>query len=430
MKIAVVALGKIGLPLAVQFAKKGHHVIGCDVNQKTVDLINAGEEPFPGENFLAEYLAEVVTSGHLVATVDTTAAVRDSDAVVIVVPLFVNNDGIPDFGWMDAATEKIAAGLKPGTLVSYETTLPVGTTRNRFAPALEKGSGLKAGVDFHLVFSPERVLTGRVFADLRKYPKLVGGINDASTEAGIAFYKAVLDFDDRPDLAEKNGVWNLGTSEASEMAKLAETTYRDVNIALANQFAIFAEGANIDIAKVIAASNSQPYSHIHQPGIAVGGHCIPIYPRFYLWNDPEATVVRSAREANAAMPEHAVKLLADNFGDLSKKTVAVLGISYRGGVKESAFSGIFGVVTALKARGANVVVHDPMYTDEEIAGLGFTPYPLGQVVDAVILQADHKEYKSLTKTDFPGVRAVVDGRRTMDRKNFEGVTFRVIGAGA
>ena len=430
MKIAVVALGKIGLPLAVQFAKKGNHVIGCDVNQKTVDLINAGEEPFPGENFLAEYLAEVVTSGHLVATVDTTAAVRDSDAVVIVVPLFVNNDGIPDFGWMDAATEKIAAGLKPGTLVSYETTLPVGTTRNRFAPALEKGSGLKAGVDFHLVFSPERVLTGRVFADLRKYPKLVGGINDASTEAGIAFYKAVLDFDDRPDLAEKNGVWNLGTSEASEMAKLAETTYRDVNIALANQFAIFAEGANIDIAKVIAASNSQPYSHIHQPGIAVGGHCIPIYPRFYLWNDPEATVVRSAREANAAMPEHAVKLLADNFGDLSEKTVAVLGISYRGGVKESAFSGIFGVVTALKSRGANVVVHDPMYTDEEIAGLGFTPYALGQAVDAVILQADHKEYKSLTKADFPGVRAVVDGRRTMDRKNFEGVTFRVIGAGA
>ena len=430
MKIAVVALGKIGLPLAVQFAKKGHHVIGCDVNQKTVDLINAGTEPFPGENFLAEYLAEVVASGHLVATTDTTAAVSESDAVVIVVPLFVNNEGIPDFGWMDAATEKIAAGLKPGTLVSYETTLPVGTTRNRFAPALEKGSGLKAGVDFHLVFSPERVLTGRVFADLRKYPKLVGGINDASTAAGIAFYEAVLDFDDRPDLAEKNGVWNLGTSEASEMAKLAETTYRDVNIALANQFAIFAEGANIDIAKVIAASNSQPYSHIHQPGIAVGGHCIPIYPRFYLWNDPEATVVRSAREANAAMPEHAVKLLADNFGDLTGKTVAALGISYRGGVKESAFSGIFGVVTALKARGANVVVNDPMYTDEEITSLGFTPYAIGNAVDAVILQADHKEYKSLTKADFPGVQAVVDGRRTMDRKNFEGVAFRVIGAGA
>jgi len=393
MKIAVVALGKIGLPLAVQFAKKGHQVTGCDVNEKTVDLINAGTEPFPGENFLAEYLAEVVASGHLTATTDTTKAVREADAVVIVVPLFVNEEGIPDFGWMDAATAKIAAGLRPGTLVSYETTLPVGTTRNRFAPALEAGSGLKAGVDFHLVFSPERVLTGRVFADLRKYPKLVGGIDETSTSAGIKFYKAVLDFDDRPDLIDKNGVWDLGTCEASEMAKLAETTYRDVNIALANQFAIFAEGANIDIAKVIAASNSQPYSHIHQPGIAVGGHCIPIYPRFYLWNDPEATVVRSAREANAAMPAHAVKLLADNLGDLTGKRVVVLGISYRGGVKESAFSGVFGVVTALKSRGAVVVVQDPMYDDEEIVGLGFEPYAIGQSVDAVILQADHKEYK-------------------------------------
>ena len=430
MKIAVVALGKIGLPLAVQFAKKGHQVIGCDVNQKTVDLVNAGQEPFPGENFLAEYLADVVTSGNLIASTDTTAAVRESDAVVIVVPLFVDAVGVPDFGWMDDATAKIAAGLKPGTLVSYETTLPVGTTRNRFAPALESGSGLSAGTDFHLVFSPERVLTGRVFADLRKYPKLVGGINEVSTAAGIKFYEAVLDFDDRPDLTEKNGVWNLGTSEASEMAKLAETTYRDVNIALANQFAIFAEGANIDIAKVIAASNSQPFSHIHQPGIAVGGHCIPIYPRFYLWNDPLATVVRSAREANAAMPAHAVKLLSDEIGDLSGKRVAVLGISYRGGVKESAFSGVFGVVTALKSRGADVVVQDPMYTNEEIVNLGFVPYAIGDAIDAVILQADHKEYKSLTSSNFPDLAAVIDGRRTFDAKNFAGIKFRVIGAGA
>jgi len=429
VKIAVVALGKIGLPLAVQFAKKGHHVIGCDVNQKTVGLVNAGTEPFPGEDHLAQFLSETVKSGRLTATTDTTAAVSESDAVVIVVPLFVDEEGIPDFGWMDAATEKIAQGLKPGTLVSYETTLPVGTTRNRFAPALEKGSGLVAGKDFHLVFSPERVLTGRVFADLRKYPKLVGGVNDASTKAGIKFYEAVLDFDDRPDLTEKNGVWDLGTAEASEMAKLAETTYRDVNIALANQFAIFAEGANIDIAKVIAASNSQPYSHIHQPGIAVGGHCIPIYPRFYLWNDPEATVVRSAREANAKMPEHAVSLLAKSMGDLKGKKVAVLGISYRGGVKESAFSGVFGTVTALKSRGAEVVVHDPMYSDEEISSLGFTPYAIGANVDAVILQADHKEYKGLSKKDFPGVQGVVDGRRAMSAKSFEGVSFRVIGAG-
>ena len=430
MKIAVVALGKIGLPLAVQFANKGHHVIGCDVNQKTVDMINAGNEPFPGEAQLDEYLKKVVASGHLVATTDTKSAVAQADAVVVVVPLFVDNDGVPDFGWMDAATEDIAKGLKVGTLVSYETTLPVGTTRNRFAPALEKISGLKAGVDFHLVFSPERVLTGRVFADLRKYPKLVGGIDDASTHAGIEFYKQVLDFDDRPDLTQANGVWDMGSAEASEMAKLAETTYRDVNIGLANQFAIFAETANIDIAKVIAASNSQPFSHIHQPGIAVGGHCIPIYPRFYLWNHPEATVVRAAREANAAMPAHAVSILADAMGSLKNKNVAVLGISYRGGVKESAFSGVFPTVNALTSAGANVFVHDPMYTDEEVTQLGFKVYAMGGAIDAVILQADHAEYKSLTSTSFPGVRAIVDGRRSMNQSNFPGVEFRVIGAPA
>ena len=430
MKIAVVALGKIGLPLAVQFATKGHQVIGCDVNQNTVDLVNAGTEPFPGEAHLQEYLSKVVKSGHLVATTDTQDAVSKSEAVVVVVPLFVDEKGIPDFGWMDAATEKIGAGLKPGTLVSYETTLPVGTTRNRFAKALEKTSGLTAGKDFTLVFSPERVLTGRVFADLRKYPKLVGGIDAASTTAGVKFYEAVLDFDDRPDLQEKNGVWDLGSCEASEMAKLAETTYRDVNIALANQFAVFAEGANIDIAKVIAASNSQPYSHIHQPGIAVGGHCIPIYPRFYLWNDPKATVVAAARTANAAMPEHAVELLAQELGNLAGKNVAVLGISYRGGVKESAFSGVFPTVTALTAKGAKVFVHDPMYTDNEITELGFTPYQLGSAVDGMILQADHAEYKKLSAKDFPGVKAVVDGRRALDAKSFPGITVRIIGAPA
>jgi nucleotide sugar dehydrogenase len=282
MKITVVALGKIGLPLAVQFARKGHSVIGTDVNEKTVELVNSGVEPFPGEAHLGEYLAEVVKIGALRATSNTTSAVAESDAVVVVVPLFVDKDGVPDFGWMDAATQSIGNGLKPGTLVSYETTLPVGTTRDRFAPALEKLSGLKAGVDFHLVFSPERVFTGRVFADLRKYPKLVGGINEASGAHGVKFYEEVLDFDERADLLRGNGVWDLGSSEASELAKLAETTYRDVNIALANQFALFSESHGIDVQKVIDASNSQPFSHIHRPGIAVGGHCIPIYPRFYL----------------------------------------------------------------------------------------------------------------------------------------------------
>ncbi len=427
MKITVVALGKIGLPLAVQFATKGHEVIGADVNPATVDLVNAGQEPFPGEAQLAELLTDVTSSGRLRATTDTAAAVAESEAVVIVVPLFVDIEGVPDFGWMDAATREVARGLKPGTLVSYETTLPVGTTRARFAPMIEEISGLRAGVDFPLVFSPERVYSGRIFADLRRYPKLVGGIDAESGKRGVAFYEAVLDFDDRADLPRGNGVWDLGSSEASEMAKLAETTYRDVNIGLANQFARFAEQNGIDVFEVIEASNSQPFSHIHRPGIAVGGHCIPIYPRMYLWNDPEATVVRAAREANAAMPEYAVAVLEGAYGDLAGATVVVLGAAYRGGVKETAFSGVFPTVAALEARGARVLVHDPMYTDDELAGYGFTAYHLGEPADAAVLQTDHVEYAELAATDLPGVRVLVDGRRITDAGRWAGVTRRILG---
>jgi nucleotide sugar dehydrogenase len=427
MRICVVAMGKIGLPLAVQFATKGHRVVGADVNARTVQSVNDGVEPFPGEYRLAELLKETVTSGNLKATTDTAAAVAEAEAVVIVVPLFVDAQGVPDFGWMDAATKAVAAGLKPGTLVSYETTLPVGTTRDRFGPMLEAGSGLTAGEDFHLVFSPERVLTGRVFADLRRYPKLVGGINEASAAAGVAFYEAVLDFDERDDLPRANGVWDLGSSEASEMAKLAETTYRDVNIGLANQFARFADKQGLDVMKVIEACNSQPYSHIHRPGIAVGGHCIPIYPQMYLWNDPEATVVRAARDANAGMPSYAVDVLAAAYGDLAGASVLVLGAAYRGAVKETAFSGVFPLVESLKAKGATPYVSDPMYTAEELEAEGL-PAHRGEAVTAAVVQADHDEYRTLAPADLPEVTVLLDGRRITDPAAWEGREHIVLGS--
>jgi nucleotide sugar dehydrogenase len=426
VQICVVALGKIGLPLAVQFADKGHTVIGADIDQRVVDLVNAGEEPFPGEYQLQDKLSAAVKQGLLRATTDTAAAVAQSEAVVLVVPLFVDAEGVPDFRAMDAATAAVAAGLRPGTLVSYETTLPVGTTRSRWAGMLAEGSGLTPGKDFSLVFSPERVLTGRVFEDLRKYPKLVGGIDEASAAHGVRFYEQVLDFDERPDLARPNGVWDLGSAEAAELAKLAETTYRDVNIGLANQFARYADSIDVDVMKVIEACNTQPYSHIHRPGIAVGGHCIPIYPRIYLWNDPAATVVSAAREANALMPSYAVDLLAAAYGDLSGARVLVLGAAYRGGVKETAFSGVFPTVEELQRRGATVSVSDPMYTADELAGLGLPPHD-GSVVDAAVIQSDHAEYAKLTPADLPGVEVLVDGRRITDPVAWEGVRRVVIG---
>lgn len=430
MKIAVIGLGKIGLPLAAQFADRGHEVIGVDINAETVATVNAGREPFPGEDHLGEYLSRLVPAGNLRATTDYAEAIPVADAVIVVVPLFVDHDGRPDFGWMDNATMELGKHLTTDTLVIYETTLPVGTTRDRWKPMLEHESGLREGQDFHLAFSPERVLTGRVFADLRKYPKLIGGLSAEGAAAVRAFYESVLTFDERPDLVRANGVWDLGSTEAAEMAKLAETTYRDVNIGLANQFAVFAETVGIDVHQVIEASNSQPYSHIHQPGIAVGGHCIPVYPRLYLSGDEAATVVSAARAANAAMPEHVVGRLADRLGDLSGLKVVVLGAAYRGGVKETAFSGVFDTVRALEERGAVVTVHDPMYSDDELVALGFTAHGLGTPVDAAVVQADHAEYVGLTSSDLPGARVLVNGRPGLAVPSAVAAEVVVVGVGA
>ena len=234
MNISVVGLGKIGLPLAVQFATRGHRVIGADVNDPVVELVNAGRA-IPRRTDLSGCYGKTLSQGGCARPParrprSPRATRWSSWSPSSSTP---RRPGLRLDGLGDA---DVARGLRPGTLVSYETTLPVGTTRNRWPPMLEAGSGL-AGHDFSSVFSPERVLTGRVFSDLRRYPKLVGGSIEGAASRGVEFYEAVLDFDDRPDLARPNGVWDLGRAEATELAKLAETTFRDVNIGLANQFA-------------------------------------------------------------------------------------------------------------------------------------------------------------------------------------------------
>ncbi|CAN5884273.1 hypothetical protein BH24ACT15_BH24ACT15_28230 [soil metagenome] len=179
MDVAVVALGKIGLPLAVQIAGKGHRVHGADISADVVGMVRAGTPPFPGETDLATRLADVVADGSLTATTDTAKAVEVSQAVIVVVPLVVDDKGIPDFTAIDGATDDIAAGLTSGTLVSFETTIPLGTTRTRFAPALQQGSRLVVGDDIFVCHSPERVNSGRIFADLARYPKIVGAVDAA-----------------------------------------------------------------------------------------------------------------------------------------------------------------------------------------------------------------------------------------------------------
>ena len=191
-----------------------------------------------------------------------------------------------------------------------------------------------------------------------------------------------------------------------------------------------ADAAGIDVARVIEACNSQPYSHIHRPGIAVGGHCIPVYPRLYLAGDPGATVVSAARAANADMPAYAVSRAAALLGSLEGLRVAVLGAAYRGGVKETAFSGVFGVVSALNEAGAKVSVHDPLYSDSELAAFGWDAYQLGEEVDVAIIQADHASYRDLAPANLPGVRLLVDGRAITSPEAWAGTPRITIGGGA
>lgn len=433
MRITVVGLGKIGLPLAVQFAMKGAIVFGADINPETVDYVNKGIEPFPEEENLQVFLFEVVSSGNLRASTNTTECVAQSNVVVVVVPLFVNSKAEPDFRSMDSATEEIAKGLKKGTLVAYETTLPVGTTRNRFTKKLEEISGLQVGEDFHVVFSPERVLTGRVFSDLRKYPKIVGGITELCAIKGQEFYGSVLDFDIRSDLSKPNGVWTLDSAESAEFVKLAETTYRDVNIGLANQFAKFADKLNLNIYDVIDSSNSQPYSHIHQPGVAVGGHCIPIYPQFYLWGDPEATIVNAARVNNAEMPLYLVNQMSSFLKNHQNKKVLILGASYRANVKEMAFSGVFDLDRELKRLGFEVEVFDTLFSAEEIEAHGLNPMRLHtREFAAVVIQNSSIEFLNMFSKpgDWSGLAAIYDGRNLLAGKSpIQGVPIFGIGIG-
>lgn len=427
MKVTVIGMGKIGLPLAVNFAKNGARVTGLDVQEKVVSQINSGIEPFPGEKDLDIYLKECLADGSLVATLDKKKGISSADVLVVCIPLIIDSEGNPDFDNIDELAKDIGLNLSVGSLVCFETTLPVGTTRNRFTVAVEAISGLKVGKDFFVVFSPERVLTGRVFQDLRRYPKLVGGVTDACTQRGVEFYSAVLRFDARPDLNRPNGVWAMKNVEAAEFAKIAETTYRDVNIGLANEFAVYAATLNVDILEVIEASNSQPYSHIHTPGISVGGHCIPVYPRFYMWENNESQIVAAARSRNLDMPRRAVKQIKGVFGDIKGLKIGVLGVTYRSGVKEAAFSGALDLLKYLAQESVAVFGLDPFYDEREILDFGFNGVADLSQMDGVIIHTDHQEFGTLDFEKFGNLKFVYDGRRShvhlMSSKTLKYLTY-------
>jgi nucleotide sugar dehydrogenase len=421
--VAVVGAGKMGLPLAAQFATHGWTVIAVDVNPAVVDAINAGRSHVGEEPGLSEMVAEVHVQGRLRATLDAAAAAREADVVVLIVPVMLDADHRPDYRYMDPAVASIAPGVHAGSTVIFETTLPIGDTRKRFAPRLEAASGLVADQDFFLAFSPERLFSGAVLANLASYPKLVGGIGAASTDRAARFYASVLDAE----------VVAMSSSEAAEFSKLADTTYRDVNIALANEFAHAADALGIDIQEVIAAANSQPYSHIHQPGIGVGGHCIPVYPHLLLSRAPGLRLVETAREVNDGQSHRAVAVVSDALGGLAGAPVLVLGVTYREGVKELAYSRAIPLIMELRGAGAEVWACDPLMDDAEIEALGAKPWTWGTPgpFRAVITQTGDRQFETLDPAWFPDLAIVYDGRNSLRSLALpDGVVFVGVGVQA
>jgi UDP-N-acetyl-D-glucosamine dehydrogenase len=417
MNVAVVGIGRIGLPLAVTIASRGHRVTGCDIDAAHVERINRAQNPLPDEAGLGELLARTIADGSFRATTDTAAGVADADVVLFAVRVDVDADGRADLSHLLAAVDTVAAALRPGALCIFDTTLPVGTTRRVLAPRLEAG-GRKLGVDLHVAFSPERLLMGRVIEDLTKYPKVVGGVDPEGGRLAAEFYRQTFGGE----------VLLLSSAEAAELSKLAEGAYRDLNIALANELAMVADVHGLDIAEVIRAANSQPYSHIHVPGTGVGGHCIPVYPRFLMQGEGPSALSALGRAVNDAMPGYVVRRLAALLGGLEGRRVLVLGLTFRPDVAVTFHTNAVDLRRELEALGAVVEGHDPLLTPEGVASLGFqrAAEPL-RGYDAAIVHSYHRAYAGLDWAQVAPI--IVDARNALDRTAVEAAGVRYLGVG-
>lgn len=406
VRVAVIGAGKMGLPLACQFASKGARVIACDRNTQLVEAINAGRSPFD-EPGVAAVLAEAVAAGRLQATTDIAAGLARSEVVVVIVPALLTPEQEVDLSILRAVSEQIAASLRPRMMVSYETTVPVGATRHELLPILER-SGLRAGEDFDLVFSPERVKSQLVLRNLSVNPKIVGALTPQGAERATAFYHRFLGAP----------VINAGSLEAAELAKLAGMVYRDVNIALANELARYAETVNLDFTSLIDTINTDGEAALLRPGVGVGGHCTPVYPYFFIHEarrvGAPAALAETSRQINEQQPARVLDRLEREWGPLGGVPVRILGLGFRPQVKEHINSPAFALREELVRRRARATLHDPYYSAEEIAGHGFVA---AETVDApgatvLVLNTAHREYLNL---DFAalaanGVAILVDGR--------------------
>jgi UDP-N-acetyl-D-glucosamine dehydrogenase len=380
----VIGLGYVGLPLAVAFAREGCDVLAVDVDQRKIEAIDAGESYI--EDVPSELLAEL--SGQIHATT-RYAELERADAVLICVPTPLTRNREPDLGPLIEATRSLAGVLRSDQLVVLESTTYPGTTRERVAPLLEE-SGLAAGRDFHLAFSPERVDPGRTDFTLRSTPKVIGGLTEACAERAEELYGLVCD-----------RVVRVSTPDAAEMTKLLENIFRSVNIALVNELAMLSDRMGIDIWEVVEAASTKPYGFMpFEPGPGMGGHCLPVDPFYLSWRarefDMATEFIELAGKVNQQMPYHCVakaqRVLNDAGLSVKGARIALLGVSYKPGVGDTRESPALKIISLLNDLGANVSYHDP-----HVAALpdqGLVNGPLDDVVkdaDLVLVVTAHPD---------------------------------------
>ncbi len=417
-KICILGMGYIGLPTASTFATNGLTVIGVDVNPQIIKTLQSGELHIyePG---LPDLVKSAVKNGKL----RVQSEPEEADAFLIAVPTPFYGDKQADLSFVSAAANAIVPYLREGNLVILESTSPPLTTKGFVVPILEK-SGLKAGKDFKLCYSPERVLPGQILKELIENARIIGGIDTASAEAGRDLYKHFV-----------KGEIFLTDATTAEMVKLMENTYRDVNIAIANEFSRLADRFGIDIWEAVALANKHPRVRILNPGPGVGGHCISVDPWFLVEAAPDITpLIHTARKVNDGQPEFVVRLVKRALGSLRNKKIAVLGLSYKADVDDMRESPAVEAAHLLVQEGARVKAFEPYKTTAEIPGLELVS-SLAEVfndVEAILVLVPHTPIRTLEPevvAKLTPARVVVDAVNTWPVDKWTSSGFKIFRLG-
>ena len=416
-EIAVIGLGYIGLPTAIMFANSGYKVTGYEIREEVVEKINSGKAHIV-EPDIDELLTKAIKSGNLRAT-SNPEEIAGKDVYIICVQTPLRDDKTPDLSYLESAVRTVAKAMKKGSLVVIESTVPPMTTV-RMAKLIEELTGLKAGEDFYMVHAPERVMPGRIFKELIYNSRIFGGITPESAEKAEELYRAFV-----------KGQTFKTSSTVSEVVKLMENTFRDVNIALANEFAFLAHQYGINVFEAIELANTHPRVRIHVPSIGVGGHCLPKDPHLLVWPAKEDFgLITLAREINDSMPLFTKDLLFSALKEMNvppkDAVIAVLGLAYKGNSDDTRNSPALAFIEAIENDVKEVRTYDPY-----VGGSSGSVEEVVRDADAVVIATDHSTFRSL-EWDFIGklmrTRILVDGRHVVETPP-RGFLFKGVGRG-